>query len=318
MTKVLPKLPAPVWLGLILLPSCATVLNGPVQRVAITTDNKVKVLSVENATYIDSTWMGPEAPRYYYIPRSDKPVAVKVSRDTGISTLYLHPHNSVAFWANLYFNYGIGMLVDRDNKKRFSYPSKNYLTARDTIISNNRFAPVKKGTMDLTLSLPFVNDFNIRTPNGPYRAASVLGLAGGLDYFYRDNHYLSLVLGVANDRGIWDRVIYKGYFQTGNVAYASVRNNHVIGSFDLGYGINLSRFRWTKTTAGDTIAGNQAAINTGLGLSFSAQYRFGNYFRLGVQYQPNLVNLRDLSTYNYQHYISLDLVCKFRINRPKP
>jgi hypothetical protein len=61
----------------------------------------------------------------------------------------------------------------------------------------------------------------------------------GLDYFYRENRYLSLSLGAATDLPLADKksIPLNGFVKTASTFYTSLRANRVLGSFDLGYGI---------------------------------------------------------------------------------
>jgi hypothetical protein len=203
------------------------------------------------------------------------------------------------------------MLIDKDNPKRYAYSVRNYLKLQDTTIKRSRFTPIEKGTINLSLSPSFTTIFSIQAKDKKYNSAGVFGLEAGVEYFYRNNNYLSINLGAATDR--FGEHFGPGYVETATTLFTSVRNNNIVGSFDLGYGINASRQKWTKQTIGDTIKIDESIKSIGLGLSFSAQYRVGSYFRLGILYQPNLLNTSFKPSLNYQHYISLNLIWKFPV-----
>lgn len=316
MTLMNKKYSAILFVLLALFSSCATILNGPVQKILITPDSNIRIRSVEKVALIDSTSIGINDQRAYYVVRSTQPLKVNIQIDTIKKTLLLKSRNSLTFWANIFTNWGLGMLVDKDNLKRFAYPKRNYLSANDTSVKIYRFAPVKKGTINLSLSVPFLTVFNVKSITGRYKSAGVLGLGAGLDYFYQDNDYLSINVGAATDQ--FAEHIGVGYYETANTIFANVTNNHVVGSFDFSYGMNLSELRWTQQTFGDTTKNNQSLNNIGLGLSISAQYRVGNYFRFGVLYQPVLFDVSPRTIFGYQHFISLNLVWKLPIKeRPE-
>ena len=296
---------------LILLSSCATVLNSPVQKISISTDKNIQVLSVDRATLIDSTFIGIDGSSTYYIPRGKQPLKVVLQIDSTKKMILLHPGSSFAYWYNIMVNYGIGMLIDKNNPKRYAYPVRNYLKLRDTTIKRSRFAPIEKGTFNLSLSPTFATIFCIQAKDKKYNSAGAFGLEAGVEYFYRNNTYLSLNLGTATDR--FGEYFGPGYVETATTLFTSLRNNNIVGSFDLGYGINVSRQRWTIHTLGDTIKINESIKSIGLGLSLSAQYRVGSYFRLGVLYQPDILNTSFKPSLNYQHYISLNLIWKFPV-----
>ena len=301
---------------LALLSSCATILNSPVQKILITSDKNIRIRSVEKVALIDSTSIGINDQIAYYVVRSTQPLKVNIQIDTIKKTILLKSRNSLAFWANIFSTDGVGMLVDKDNLKRYAYPNRNYFYVVDTSVKRSRFAPVKKGTINLSLSLPFLTVFNVKSITSRYNSAGVLGLGAGMDYFYQDNHYLSLNIGAATDQ--FAEHLGVGYYETAGTIFANVSNNKVTGSFDFGYGMNLSELIWTQQTNGDTTKNNQSLNHLGLGLSLSAQYRLGNYLRFGVLYQPVLFDVSPKTIFGYQHFISLNLVWKLPIKeRPE-
>jgi hypothetical protein len=228
--------------------------------------------------------------------------------------MLLKPHNSPLFWVNIYFNYGIGMLVDLSNPKRYDYPSKNYYYVKDSLILRHRFAPMQKGTANLSFSLPFTTIFSVRSLGKQYNSAGILGLETGLDYFYKENRYLSLNVGAATDRLPVD-YFGPGYVQTAVAVYASARNNMLLGSFDLGYGISVSHLTWSRVPIGDSLLTTQSQKSTGLGFGFSAHYRLGKYFQLGVLYQPTLLSNSISPSFAYQHFMSLNFTLKIPVKK---
>jgi hypothetical protein len=291
---------------LFLLSSCATFFNSPFEKIYITTSKNVKVLSVEKTVLKNSSFIHDNSSQVYYVMRGRIPTKINVLIDSTRKTIVLKPMNSFAFWCNIE-NYGFGMLVDKNNVKRYAYQKRTYLSVKDTSIKNARFAPIKKGTIYLSFSPSSITIFSINTKNNQFNGAGIFGLETGIHYFYKDNSYLSATVGAASSRvGIVDH-FGPGYFETGSTIFASVRNNNVVGSFDLGYGINLSHLQWNQIPNMDTILEGQSLRNTGVGLSLSVQYRFEDHFRLGILYQPNFWNMSFKPTINYQHYISLNL-----------
>ena len=299
----------PVFLG-----SCASILNSPVQNVHIATGEKIRHITVDNCITVDSSQMGADAPKSYLVQRSNKDLVIHLQLDSGSKTVLFRPRSSFAYWFNIYANYGIGMLVDRDNLKRYCYSSRNWLTIKDTMVYRRRFAPLPKGTMRLSVGLPLVNVFQLKSQNRIYTSGGLFGLEAGLDYFYKTDGYISLSAGAATDAGLGER-FGKGYYERGRSLYASIKNNHVIGSFDLGYGVSFSGLEWKRLPYGDTIHLHESVKSTGLGLSLSGQYRFGNYFRMGVLYQPNIFSTNLTPAFNYQHYMAVNLLWKLPLNR---
>ena len=292
--------------------SCATLLNGPAQNIRIATDENIRRVSIENALFVDSSARKPEMSGTYLVRRSNKTLVIHIQLDSGEKIIRIRPHNSLAYWLNIE-NYGIGMLVDKDHPQRYSYRCWSYLALKDTAITLRRFVPVPTGTARLFLSVPLINSFSMRSPEGQSTPTGPLGLEVGVDYFYKTDHYISLSAGAGSS--VFAEHIGKGYFTTGHTLFGSIRNNHVIGSFDLGYGLGFSNLLWSKVTTGDTVNLDRSARSTGIGFSLSAQYRLSKYFRVGILYQPTLFTANLTPSFNYQHYISAGLVWRWPIKR---
>ncbi len=305
----------PVIVLLILGSSCATILNSPVQKIYLSSDKNIKVISVDNVALIDSSLSDLDGSIGYYVPRGKKSLSIQIQRDSAKTLVWLAPRNSVAYWYNIFSNYGIGMLVDRDNFKRYGYPARNYISGDDESLKFQRFAPVRKGTINLTLAIPFTTMVRITTNEKQYKAGGIFGIEPGLEYFYRDNGYLSFSVGGGMaGMGRFAEHLGNGHIESGSAVYTSLRNNRIIGSVDLGYGINLSQLSWNYQTFGDTISVNNSIVTNAAGLSFSGAYRIGKYFRLGVLYQPSFINISH-PAFNYQHYISLNLIWKLPVKK---
>ena len=298
-----------------LLSSCATILNSPVQKIFVATDTIVKIISVDKVVSIDSSLMRQGASIGYYVVRSNMPLKVTLQIDSTKKAISLLPRNSFAYWYNIFGNYGIGMLVDRDNLKRYGYPARNYISGGSNLLKIQRFAPVRKGTINLTLAVPFTTLFSLTAFDKHYQYGGIFGIEPGLEYFYRDNRYLSFSLGGGiGGRGRFVEHFGRGHIESVSAVYTSLRSNRVIGSLDLGYGINLSQLSWNDLTYGDTINVNKSIVTNGAGLSLNGTYRIGQYFRIGILYQPNLINLSH-PAFDYQHYISLNLIWKLPITK---
>jgi hypothetical protein len=295
---------------LLLFSSCATLLNQPVQKIFISTDKNIKSVVVRQSMLTDSSLTSAAADKGYYVRRSSQPLVVELQLDSTRKTIVLKAKNSFAFWFNIYCNYGIGMLIDKDNNLRYGYSKRNYFAVVDSTIKKFSFTPSRKGTINLSLTWPFANIFNFKSPTAQYKSSGVLGIGAGLEYFYNNNHYASLNFGAGTD-------VFGEYFGdslvSGTAIYTSVRNNYIVGKFDFGYGINLTKFQWERSIFKDTISLYQLFENTAVGLSLSANYRLGNYFRLGLLYQPCFLSTNFSPALNYQHFISFNLIWKFPI-----
>lgn len=287
---------------MVFLSSCATILNKPVQKVFITTDRNLKLISIDTTVVTDSLHSSNHS-----VQRSNRSLVIRVQTDSIEKSLRLQPTKSFAYWFNIPENYGIGMLIDKNSNKRYGYPVRNYLSLKDTTIHISRFAPVEKGAINLCLAPTLINSYDVKAAGKKYYTGGVFGMEAGLEYFFRSNQYLSFHAGAATS--VFGEYIGAGSYEIANATFASIRRNYIIGSFDLGYGVNFSQLTW-KRIYNDSAKKSELVKNPGAGLSLSAQYRLGNYFRLGFLYQPVLFNLNSKPSTGYQHFLSFNFVWK--------
>jgi len=312
MSLIKRRKPIILWAIPLLLSSCATLMNPPVQKVHVRTDANVKVVSVTTADSTDSiTKKSSTRQDTWLVKRGKSPLLITVQLDTATKTIKLNPVSSPAYWLNIYFNYGIGMLVDKNNPRRYGYPANSYIGVKDSAITARRLEDIKKGTVDFSFSLTLMNHFNLRSIHGRHCGAGVLGVGTGIDYYYRDNTWLSIGFGAATDRGA--EYIGKGYHEAAGSLYASLRNNHSIGRFDLGYGLSFLQLQWRNVTYGDTLNMDQSLKNRVLGLSLAANYKLGKNFRLGILYQPGILNIGSKPGWDYQHHLSFGFLWKWKV-----
>jgi hypothetical protein len=289
--------------------------------ISVSADKCTKLISIDEATLADSVLPYKDSSRKYYVRRSRDFLKVNLQIDSSKKSIFLKPKNSFAFWLN-FSNYGIGMLIDKNNPKRFAYSNSYHLIAGDTSNKRYRFIPIKekrkiapfnKGTINFSLSLPVTTIFNIKTIHGQYESEGIFGLEAGVDYYYKYKHCLAINLGAGTDVFPYD-YFGSGYIYRSNTIFVSARDNFVLKNFNLGYGINLAKYNWEEYSL-DTSKIGYSLSNMALGLSLSAQYRITKHFSIGILYQPNLLNTSFKPTFGYQHYISLNVIWKFPIRK---
>jgi len=105
--------------------SCATLFNSPKKQVQIITDTQATIVvdsdtlkSTNNQTSIE-------------VIRKQEPISLIVFNDTLSKNISIEAKNSFAFWSNLGVCYGLGMLIDMDNPKRYTYPNTIYLSMKN-------------------------------------------------------------------------------------------------------------------------------------------------------------------------------------------
>lgn len=108
------------------LTSCATLLNGSYDRVNVVTDIPSRLTVNDDTLDFFSTH------KTVYVQRSAEPLVVTATSTGDTAKTMVSPKNSAAFWLNIYFNYGLGMLVDKDSPRRYDYPHVVYLAFSDS------------------------------------------------------------------------------------------------------------------------------------------------------------------------------------------
>ena len=162
--RLLNKNPTKILLSILpLFYSCATVFNTPVQKVFLETDKNIQIISVNKSVSSDSSLASQPASKTYDVRRSNEPLIITIQIDSTQRYIALQPKNSPEYLMNILYNFGIGMLVEKNNVRRYEYQSRNYFTVTDTVIKRYRFSPTEKGTICFSFSLPFMlNHFTIR------------------------------------------------------------------------------------------------------------------------------------------------------------
>ena len=292
---------------ILLMSSCATLLNSPFQKVTVAHDNKCQVVSVIKA---DSSIVKKINEDQYWIQRTKSPVNITLKLDSTETKITMHSRNSFAYWYNIAANYGIGMLIDYNNKKRYGIQPFNYVTIQDNAVVKYSYAPERKDNIYYYLSIPIaLNLFKVKSVSGNFNSGGPLSLSGGVQFYNKPNKYFSAGIGASTDR--FAEHLGKGYYQSTGTAYANLQNHFIYGKFDVGYGISMSELIWANNTIGDTVNKNLLKRNITFGLSLSGNYRLGKNWFLSALYQPGLFTFGTLHhPWGYQHYISIGIISR--------
>jgi len=313
-----------------LLNSCASIINHPFQKIHLDHDPEISVrVDTSKFFYHKSEIYNVFIPknyekRDYYFLRCNNEIPLILN---GTDTFNIRPHRSYfAFWfANIYTNYGLGMLLDYSNDKSFEYPIYNYFTKVDNKIKNVRFRPIPEKKVKFIIGIPVVNLFHIQTDSGKINSASGLGISGGIEYFLKKNIYLSLNAGITLDpftirhdtiNELYDfRDFYFGFTELSSAKYLSLRINKISPRFEYGIGLTLTNLKWSSNNR--TYLTDSTYFYTpifyksiNLGLSSDLRLRLTPNFNLGVQYQPSFYDFKH-KTYSYQHFITTQLIWRF-------
>lgn len=315
---------------LVLLNSCASILNSPFQKIHIDHDPEISVgVDTSQYYYHDSEIYNVFIPKNYmkknyYFLRCNSEIPLVINE---IDTFKIKPHRSYfAYWfANIYTSCGLGMLIDYPNDKSFEYPTFNYFTKVDNKIKNVRFKPIPEKKVKFSLGIPLVNLFYLQTDSGKISSGSGLGISAGVEYFLKKNIYLSMNAGITMDLFAADhdtvneldgiRDFHFGFLEYSSANYLNFRINKISPRFEYGIGLTLTKLKWSSNDRIDitdsTFFYNQSyrkSIN--LGLSSDLRFRLTPNFNIGILYQPLFYDFKH-ETCNYQHFITTELIWRF-------
>jgi hypothetical protein len=314
----------------IVLNSCATIINQPFQKVRINCDPEISI-RVDTSKYVHRgiKIYNVFIPKNYvekdfYFLRSRNEIPLIINET---DTFKLKPHRSYfAFWfANIYTSYGLGMLIDYTNDKSFEYPIYNYFTRVDGQIKNVRFKPIPEKKVKFIIGLPSINFFQLQTDNRKINSASGLGISAGIEYFLKRDIYLSMNIGVtmslyskSNDTINEMHGFKDFYFASNNSSsakYLNFRVNKIYPKCEYGLGLTLTNLNWHSNKRTDlpdsTYFYTPASFKSlNLGLTSDLRLRLTPNFNIGIQYQPLFFDLHH-KKYNYQHFITSELIWRF-------
>lgn len=100
-----------------MLSSCALLFNKPYKKIEVYTEAEQRVIHKQDTVVVHNGAVHLNA------KRSKQPLIFYVQNDTAEHQVIVMPKLSAAFWLNLYFNSGYGMIVDAFTPKRFNYAS---------------------------------------------------------------------------------------------------------------------------------------------------------------------------------------------------
>jgi hypothetical protein len=290
----------------IFLSSCVTLLSGSHKNVRIFTTEPTKVIYNQDSinTINNKAILSVE--------RKNQPLEITLLTDSALK--------SPTYFSNIFFNYGIGMLVDRKNSKRFSYPDKIYIVSSETTPKYYRFKQSNSnGKLYLNFSLPYINSFLLRPVDESSKVnTGFWGISGGFDYYLRKQQFLSLNAStvIAYFVPVPAPVKIIGPYEIMGSQYISFTNNYRKNRFTFGYGISIARNTWTihnNNYLDPNLRSLVSKSNAALGLIFPTYFTVGPFLNVGLIYRPTFFRLNDTNKFAYEHLISVDFAYKLRL-----
>jgi hypothetical protein len=258
------------------------------------------------------------------VDRKNEKLQIVARTDSLIKTFEIEPRNSFMYWSNIVCNYGIGMLVDRNNPKRYSYPQRIYINSSDTTSNYYLFGQSNnKGELHLHISLPHINSFRLTPDNeGAKINTGFWGLTVGLDYYHSKNQFINLGVSGVSDFfvPVPAAVDISGEYELMSSVYLGLSNNHRYRRLTIGYGLSFSRNTWDlryydrfdpPPPTRDPVKKSHISF----GLVVPSYFQIGEYFNFGVIYRPSFYRPTVKENFKYEHLVSIDFAWKIRIKK---
>jgi hypothetical protein len=298
----------------IFLSSCVTLLSSSHKNVRIFTTEPTKVIYNQDSinTINNKAILSVE--------RKNQPLEITLLTDSASKSIVVKPLKSRTYFSNIFFNYGIGMLVDRKNSKRFSYPDKIYIVSSETTPKYYRFKQSNSnGKLYLNFSLPHINSFFLRPVDESSKVnTGFWGISGGFDYYYRKQQFLSLNAStvIAYFVPVPAPVKIIGIYETMDSQYISFANNYRKNRFTFGYGISIARNTWTihnNNYLDPNLRSLVSKSTAALGFIFPTYFTVGPFLNVGLIYRPTFFRPNAATKFAYEHLISVDFAYKLRL-----
>lgn len=314
MLSILAKSYSGFLLALLVLNSCASILNGPTTQLTVTSDRPVQ-LQVDG---VNHEVLGKTKIK---VKRQNEVLTLHASNDRVNREIKLKPINSFNYYANV-LTYGLGFIWD-NGPKRYTYPRKLYmdLHSPEPLIASYR--PTSKNQTNLVITLPWINSFHLKPANEPTKDnTGFWGLSLGVDKIYKPHKFLNLTAGLVSDFfvPVPAAVDISGEYELMSSAYFSLTDNLILNRWSLGYGISYSWNTWDfryydqfgppPPTRDPVTKGSQS-----VGLSVSSYYRCSQSFYVGVVYRPMLLVVNPELNWKYEYVVSFDLAWRIRLNK---
>jgi hypothetical protein len=259
------------------------------------------------------------------VPRSKKTLQITIFTDSLTKMVSVKSKNALEYWTNI-GTYGIGFLVDKNNPKRYDYPSPIYVDTQDTVnqyFKYDKMYHAKNGGLYWHLSFPYINSFSFK-PQGENRKLCVgfIGFSTGLDYFYAKNRFLSLTANHVMDFFLPfpGPIRFDGEWEFTSSSYINFSNNCKIKNISIGYGLSYAKNRWSYKNFRqfDSIPASREDAFTShnaVGLVFNAYYQMGRAFNIGFIYRPTFIRFGAQPVFAYEHLMSIDFAWKIRLKK---
>lgn len=351
-----------------LLTSCASIINRENLEVYLYTKKPAQILYKSDTIHTKEFEKLNAAT--LTVPRSKDPLQFELLSDSLSRKVSIPSRISLLYYMNVVYPLlWPGLLIDLSSSDRYTY--KNVLAFDDTlslsmvskahikaiekqkadiiIKHNNIYGKTgrdkfysEKGDVYFSFAVPFIYPGHtvIKPNRSSYKGeVSVLGFAGGFDYYYKKNRFVNLSASATSGGDIVIGCGFDGYDDSErfNIYNVTLSHNHRYKRFSFGYGLSHSYVHWWEDKYFDSPFTQSDHSNdsndfyhmpaynrnenmySNLGFVFNGYYYLSNGFSVGLVYKPTLIRLSSIMDKRicYEHQISLDFAFKIRLSKRK-
>ncbi len=183
---------------------CATLLNRSVTNIALHTSEPTTIVYQSDTLHTDQ-----HNRCTILVNRSPEPIQLSVKQDSLYQVINIPSKNAHAYYLNIVYNVGLGMLVDDDRPERYAYPRRIHLDLAETPPTYDRYGNQRF----LRVSIPYVNHFRLAPANESDKInTGFWGFSLGLEQHHSPQQYLNLTVGAVTD---FDAPILMPYERSG-------------------------------------------------------------------------------------------------------
>lgn len=313
--------------SLILLSSCATIVNSDNVSVKVISDKPLKIKNGVDSFYTVNNNLKLN------LKRSKEPLILEVISDSSIRDVRVESKNSFFYTiGNIFTSYGLGMLVDKNKEKRYTYPKYIYLSSNDSTNKYYNYNPFVHKRFGIHFSIPEINSFHYYPEGvGAKSNTGFFGIKLGLEYYYKNDKYVNMSISSVMDfiAPAPAPVDYTGEHEHMYNVSLMLTDNFILNRISLGYGLYVGQNSWyfrddtyvfTDETGEvpDSVPLPKDPITKTYkvgGFVLQAYYNFGGNFNIGLVYKPSIYRFNVKPYWKYEDIISVDLAWKFSLFR---
>jgi hypothetical protein len=315
--------------AVLFLSSCATLFSKREHYIEVTSNSSSASVNINDVNH--------KLPAKILVKRSKQRLKVFFSNDSLQKELLLKPRlNSKFLFGNLCFYPPFSYAIDFTNDKRFGYKKNVFIKVKDTTVKisaipletkivslfNSSFKDDSK-KLKFHFSMPWLNGFSFKTFNNRrIYSFGFIGVAGGFDYFYTKDRFVSFRADAIADyfAPIFIPLAHDdGDIRTSAVNF-SLLNSKKLNKFIYGYGLNYAQNYWSYNSGYyynegiNTIYNERIRfVSHNIGLNLNSCFQITDNFYIGVVYRPSFVTFDSGPKFIYEHALSLDLSWKINL-----